>query len=353
MNRLTFFSDCKPEAEHLRRQLADFIDVRCFGLAAIPETRPDHFTLVAICLKDTVRLLELKEWIKLRPKEAKVIFVTDTDSRVETTRAFAIGASDVVHRPIDGRALLRKYAAKLAPAGDEIATEKFSAPECPGAGAASDSLQGMFSSAALGEPLATTTIVAAGAAVVSEIEDKGFSSWIETVRRHHSQTYQHCLLVTGTAVAFARHLGLSMADRSRLSFAGMLHDIGKAHIPLAILEKAGPLDRDELAIMRKHPEYGLEALKSTTGLQPDMIDMVVHHHEYLDGSGYPHGLQASEISDLVRIMTISDIFGALIERRSYKPPLPSLKAYEVLTDMGPKLDKDLVREFRAVSQMAA
>ena len=71
MNRLTFFSDCKPEAEHLRRQVADFIDVRCFGLAAIPETRPDHLTLVAICLKDTVRLLELKEWIKLQAQRGQ------------------------------------------------------------------------------------------------------------------------------------------------------------------------------------------------------------------------------------------------------------------------------------------
>jgi HD-GYP domain-containing protein (c-di-GMP phosphodiesterase class II) len=67
----------------------------------------------------------------------------------------------------------------------------------------------------------------------------------------------------------------------------------------------------------------------------------------LDGSGYPHGLMANEISDLVRIMTISDIFGALIERRSYKPPLSGDAAYQILTDMGPKLDVDLVRAFRA------
>jgi HD-GYP domain-containing protein (c-di-GMP phosphodiesterase class II) len=82
-----------------------------------------------------------------------------------------------------------------------------------------------------------------------------------------------------------------------------------------------------------------------------MLDMIVHHHEFLDGSGYPHGLHGKEISDLVRIMTISDVFAALIERRSYKPPVSAEAAYQVLLDMGPKLDTDLVRAFKFVSRI--
>ena len=134
--------------------------------------------------------------------------------------------------------------------------------------------------------------------------------------------------MTGLAVAFGQELGVSRADRQRLSFAGMLHDIGKARIPLAILEKPGRLDEAEMAVMKKHPQYGLDALGTVSGLSSEMLDMVVHHHEYLDGSGYPHGLLANEISDLVRMVTISDVFGALIERRSYKPPLSGDAAYE-------------------------
>jgi HD-GYP domain-containing protein (c-di-GMP phosphodiesterase class II) len=103
--------------------------------------------------------------------------------------------------------------------------------------------------------------------------------------------------------------------------------------------------------MRDHPQLGVEALASVPGLPADMLDMVLHHHEYLDGSGYPHGLQAGEIADLVRMVTIADVFGALVERRAYKAPLSSEAAYEVLLDMGPKLDKDLVREFRAVARL--
>jgi HD-GYP domain-containing protein (c-di-GMP phosphodiesterase class II) len=79
--------------------------------------------------------------------------------------------------------------------------------------------------------------------------------------------------------------------------------------------------------------------------------MVVHHHEYLDGSGYPHGLRANEISDLVRIMTICDIFGALIEQRSYRAPMPGAKAYQILVELGPKLDKELVREFEFAARL--
>jgi HD-GYP domain-containing protein (c-di-GMP phosphodiesterase class II) len=106
-----------------------------------------------------------------------------------------------------------------------------------------------------------------------------------------------------------------------------------------------------MAVMRRHPQLGVDSIGTDSGLAPEMIDMVLHHHEYLDGSGYPHGLQASEISDLVRILTISDVFGALLERRSYKPPLSNEAAYQILLDMGPKLDKDLVRAFKATAQL--
>ena len=219
-----------------------------------------------------------------------------------------------------------------------------------GAAAAHDGLESIFS-ACRGDALDASKVTTASAAVVDEIESKGLSSWIDIVRKHHSQTYQHCLIVTGVAAAFGQHLGLAMTDRNRLSFAGMLHDVGKAMVPVAILEKPGALDADEMAIMKKHPEYGIEALKSGVDLQPEMIDIVVHHHEYLDGSGYPHGLHAHEIADLVRITTIVDVYSALIEHRAYRPAMPSQKAYDILREMGPKLDQDLVRAFSFVTKL--
>jgi putative nucleotidyltransferase with HDIG domain len=349
MNRLSFIGDSTFEADRLRRQLAGIFDVQFVDPARLREEKPDRFTVVSTNLHDASLLLDIKEWMRSKPRGGKVIFVTTPNSRMEATQAFALGATDVVSQPIDTKELLKKlWSDFTALAGDK---SDFKAHDHGGAAAAQDSLQEIFASACLGEAIKPTMIVSASAAVVNEIESRGLSSWINAVRKHHSQTYQHCLLVTGVATAFGQHLGLSQADRSRLSFAGMLHDIGKARIPVAILEKPGPLNGDEIDIMRKHPEYGLEALsKSADELGPEMRDIVIHHHEYLDGSGYPHGLQGNEIADLVRIMTIADVYGALIERRAYKPPMSSQQAYDVLHEMGPKLDKDLVREFRFVTK---
>ena len=202
----------------------------------------------------------------------------------------------------------------------------------------------------LGETLDMQVLNAAATVIVERIEEDGLTRWLDVLRNYHSQTYQHCLIVTAVAVSFGRRLGFGKADKQRLATAGLLHDIGKAKIPIHILEKPTQLSLDETAVMRTHPELGFDALRQEPGLHTEMLDMVLHHHEYLDGSGYPHGLAGNEISDLVRTMTIADVYGALIEQRPYKPPLSGPDAYQKLIDMGPKLDKDLVRVFRPLAQ---
>jgi response regulator RpfG family c-di-GMP phosphodiesterase len=323
MNRLSFVSDSTFDAERLRRQLAGLLDVQFVQLADIHRSKPDRFTVVSANLSNASGLLDLKEWMKSKPKGGKIIFVTQPGSRVETTQAYALGATDVVNCPIDAKELLKTVWSDFAVLGGDCADLRAEGHQA--AAAAHDGLQTIFNSACLGEALDAAKINAAGTLVVDEIESKGLSAWVDAVRKHHSQTYQHCLLVTGVTVAFGQHLGL---------------------------EKPGPLDPDEMAVMKKHPEYGIQALKGGADLQPEMIDIVAHHHEYLDGSGYPHGLQAREISDLVRITTVCDIYSALIEQRSYKPPLSGQRAYDILLDMGAKLDKDLVREFSFVLKAA-
>ena len=196
-------------------------------------------------------------------------------------------------------------------------------------------------------------VTTASAAVVDEIESKGLSSWIDIVRKHHSQTYQHCLLVTGVAAAFGQHLGLAMADRNRLSFAGMLHDVGKAMVPVAILEKPRRSrcrrngDHEEASGIR---DRGAEKRRRPAAGDDRYRRRIITNT--LTGPGYPHGLQANEIADLVRITTIVDVYSALIEQRAYRPPMSSQKAYDILREMGPKLDKDLVRAFGFVTKLA-
>jgi putative nucleotidyltransferase with HDIG domain len=315
------------------------------------EATPGQFAIVDIDLKDGAHLPALRDWLSRGPKNHKVVFVASRNSRIEEVRAFATGATDLICRPIDVKALLVKFWGDFTSLTED--QTEFAEEKSAGVTAAHSALQSIFSCACLGEQLNLKSVDEASAEVVDQIESGGLANWVEAVRKHHSQTYQHSLLVTGVAVTFGQNLGFSAEDRQRLAFAGMMHDIGKARVPVAILEKPGRLDADEMAVMRQHPEFGFDALRSVPGLDPKMIDMVVHHHEYLDGSGYPHGLTSSGISDFVRVMTISDVFGALIERRSYKPPLSSEAAYKILLDMGPKLDKDLVREFGFMSRLNA
>lgn len=131
--------------------------------------------------------------------------------------------------------------------------------------------------------------------------------------------------------------------------AAMFHDIGKATIPLAVLDKPGKLDPHERALIETHPVAGYDILKQTSGISPEILDAVRHHHEYFDGSGYPDALCAASISDVVRILTISDIFAALIEDRRYKPPMPRDRAYEIICNMRGKLEAPLVVAFKEVA----
>src|SRR6202034_2530519 len=105
----------------------------------------------------------------------------------------------------------------------------------------------------------------AGARIADAIEEEGLSNWLATVRRHHEGTYQHCLLVTGIAVDFGLSLGLARPDIERLYSAAMFHDIGKAKIPRAVLDKPGRLDDQERALMETHPAVGYEVLKGNAG----------------------------------------------------------------------------------------
>ena len=207
----------------------------------------------------------------------------------------------------------------------------------------------MFADALSGKTIDVGSAKGAGRMIADNIAEDGLSNWIETVRRHHEGTYQHCLLVAGVAVDFGLSLGLAKQDIERLYSAAMFHDIGKAKIPLAVLDKPGRLDPEERALIETHPAAGYEVLKGNAGVSPEILDVVRHHHEYLDGSGYPDALCAASITDIVRMMTISDIFAALIEHRHYKPPMPRQQAYEIIKGMQGKLEQPLVAAFKEVA----
>ena len=276
----------------------------------------------------------------------KRIFLIDRKGRLSVVQAYALGATHVLGNPVSQAQLLSKLAdgEAVTPSPGEIASV---GQEAASAGAAS--IASMFSAVLSGTEVDVRAAKNAGSKIAESIAEDGLSNWLTTVRRHHEGTYQHCLLVTGVATDFGLSLGMAKADVERLYSAAMFHDIGKARIPLAVLDKPGRLDPGERALIETHPAAGYEALKGNAGISPEILDAVRHHHEFLDGSGYPDALCAQDIKDIVRMLTISDIFAALIEHRTYKPTMPREKAYEILLGMQGKLERSLVEAFREVA----
>lgn len=154
----------------------------------------------------------------------------------------------------------------------------------------------------------------------------------------------HLDRVAGYCMMIADKLGLDQEDARTLRDAARLHDIGKIGVPDSLLTKEGTLTADETEMMRRHPEIGESIIKPISSLA-HLCDLIRHHHEKLDGTGYPDGLNADEISPLVRILAIADIFDALTTSRPYRSKMSHDKACSVLREMKTEIDQDIVEVF--------
>jgi len=283
------------------------------------------------------------------------IFAVDPGERPARIQAGTFGASICLPRPIAPATVLEIVLPAVRREEFSIDLGWGSVPsDAPGAAsilAADDALSEVFSACLTDGLVDFERIKGAGHQVAGTISDIGLDPWMDTVRRHHRGTYQHSLLVTGLAVGFGNVLSLNTRDLERLALVGLMHDVGKAQVPVHLLDKPGRLAEDEFAVMKKHPQYGFDFLARTDpDLDPTIVDAVVHHHEMLDGSGYPHGLAAGSIPDLTRVMTVCDIYAALAEKRAYKAPMETseiLRILGTLVDQG-KIERALVRALQAV-----
>jgi putative nucleotidyltransferase with HDIG domain len=304
----------------------------------------------ALVIRADLRTLEnihaLKKIIRGLSKARKRIFLVDVAAHLHVSQAYALGAT---------RVLLGKLnQAKLfAALGSSVAAGEAAAGDAQGsqvaAAVAEGALASMFTAVATGLPIDVQSARSAGSHIADSIAESGLADWLTTVRRHHEGTYQHCLLVTGVAVDFGLSLGVAKTDIERLYSAAMFHDVGKAKVPLEILDKPGRLDDHERALIETHPAAGYDVLKNNSQISAEILDAVRHHHEFLDGSGYPDGLSNGSIADIVRILTISDVFAALIENRRYRAPMSREDAYDILRGMHGKLEKPLVTAFKEVA----
>lgn len=197
-----------------------------------------------------------------------------------------------------------------------------------------------------GEPLPLDNIEETCLQVCESAKVGKLSDWIGGLQGHHDYSFRHSMFVCGSMTYFANSLGMSNADLQQLTVGGMIHDVGKSQVPLEILDKPGKLDDAEWAIMRTHPEHSREILLRESDMDPKTIAMAVHHHEKLDGGGYPDGLSGAQIPDWVRLTAICDVYSALVEKRSYKEPMTKEQALDLMGKFKGHLDMDLLRAFR-------
>ncbi|MBN1931849.1 MAG: diguanylate cyclase [Desulfobacterales bacterium] len=170
-------------------------------------------------------------------------------------------------------------------------------------------------------------------------------SLAQAVEAKDSYTKGHIERVKNLAIMLGWKMGLSPKEIEALKFGGALHDIGKIGVPGEILNKPGPLNRQEWEIMQAHPYIGYKIclpLQKNLGIA---LDIIRHHHEKLDGSGYPDGLTANEISMVARIMSVADIYDALITDRPYRKGMNQKNAFKILSQEAEqgKLDKKVVK----------
>ncbi|MEH3077233.1 MAG: HD-GYP domain-containing protein [Quadrisphaera sp.] len=167
---------------------------------------------------------------------------------------------------------------------------------------------------------------------------------------HDARTRSHGERVQAYAALIGEELGLPPADVDKLSWAALLHDVGKVHVPVEIINKAGRPSDAEWAQLQQHPHHGGELVEPLRGWLGLWLDGVEQHHERWDGGGYPRGLAGEEISLAARVIAVADTYDVITSARAYKKPMTAEQARaEITRCAGDHFDPDVVRALLSVS----
>lgn len=175
------------------------------------------------------------------------------------------------------------------------------------------------------------------------LDEEETASQLISMTEHDTYTYTHSVNVGMLSIMLARRvLDLEEHDLRELGAGFFLHDLGKVRVDPAIINKRGRLAKDEMEQMRKHPLFGYQILKGNKQLSEEIGHIVMHHHERVDGKGYPQGLARDEIHIYARICSIADVYDALTSKRSYKKSLKPFNALVVMrNEMLGHIQKDI------------
>ncbi|KZN54894.1 hypothetical protein N474_16970 [Pseudoalteromonas luteoviolacea CPMOR-2] len=170
-------------------------------------------------------------------------------------------------------------------------------------------------------------------AILTRLKDKRGFNW------------RHMINCTIMMTIFTKYLGVKPHVVKQMAMAAMLHDIGKSKVPQSILEKATPLTENERRHWQKHVAHSVAMVKEEKGITPLIIDMIVNHHERLDGSGFPRRLKAEKLSKAARVMAIVDEYTTLTTAHGTEEPVEPVHALRILLSNKDKFDEVLVHKF--------
>lgn len=168
---------------------------------------------------------------------------------------------------------------------------------------------------------------------------------ISALKTSDEYTFKHSVDVATMSMVLAKQQGLSQKQIYEIGVAGLLHDIGKTKIPLDILNKPARLTDEEFAVMKQHPVFGYRMIKDRDEFSNEICMAVLQHHEKMNSKGYPVGFPSDKITQYARILTIADIYDALVTERPYKSAFSQREAVEMIMSMTGELDLTAMKSF--------
>ena len=194
---------------------------------------------------------------------------------------------------------------------------------------AKEAVASMFQEARMGKALDANDALPLVEEISSSVfRNPGALISIARLKNKDEYTYMHSVAVCALMVALARQMGQDDDQAREAGLAGLVHDVGKMMIPDAVLNKPGKLTDEEFALVKRHPEEGHKLLLEGQNIVESTLDVCLHHHEKMDGTGYPHRLPAEKISVFARMGAVCDVYDAVTSNRPYKSgwdPAESLK----------------------------
>ncbi len=272
--------------------------------------------------------------IKKLQLDIPVLFITGAGSMEYAVKAINLGAYDFISKPIDDLDLFNAKISRAVEKRMYVLREK------------------AYRANLEFEVEAKTKELAEKNALLEEYSrhlEKSSLSTIITLQTAMEEkdlyTAGHTIRVTEYAIMIAKGMGLPKEDVMVLERACQLHDVGKLVIDVSCIQKPGPLNDEEWELVKKHPEIGENIIKPLGFLKQEAV-IIRHHHERVDGKGYPDGLTGKELNLLTKIITVADSYDAMTSRRSYKRNMSMYEAIEeVKRCMNTQFDPDVASFF--------